>query len=221
MYDGRSCLLHAWLAIPLVTRHSYDMAECGCRDDVETLERRTLWVLLAINGAMFLAEAITGWLAESTGLLADSLDMLADAMVYGTALYAVGTSTALKHRAAYFSGWIQIALGIGVFVEVIRRLVLGSEPVSVLMIVIGFFAFVANVTCLLLLAKHRSGDIHMRASWIFSTNDVIANVGVIVSGLLVMWSGSRIPDLVIGAIVSVVVFRGGCLILKEASRPRE
>lgn len=195
------------------------MAECGCRDGVETLERSTLKVLLAINGFMFLAEAITGWMAESTGLLADSFDMLADAMVYGTALYAVGTSAALKRRAARFSGWIQIALGIGVMVEVIRRLVYGSQPVSVLMIVIGLFALVANVTCLVLLAKHRSGEIHMRASWIFSTNDVIANVGVIVSGVLVMWSGSRIPDLVIGAIVSVVVFRGGCLILKEASKP--
>lgn len=197
------------------------MAECGCRDDVETLERKTLWVLLAINGVMFLVEAITGLLAESTGLLADSLDMLADAMVYGTALYAVGRSTTLKHRAAIFSGWIQIALGIGVIVEVIRRLVIGSEPASVLMIAIGFLAFVANVTCLLLLAKHRSGAIHMRAAWIFSTNDVIANAGVITSGLLVMWSGSRIPDLVIGAIVSIVVIRGGRLILLEASSPRE
>jgi Co/Zn/Cd efflux system component len=89
------------------------------------------------------------------------------------------------------------------------------------MIIIGCLAFVANVTCLLLLAKHRSGAIHMRASWIFSTNDVIANVGLIISGLLVMWSGSRIPDLVIGAIVSVVVIQGGRLILQEASSPRE
>jgi Co/Zn/Cd efflux system component len=197
------------------------MVECGCRDDVEILERKTLWILLAINGAMFLVEAVTGWLADSTGLLADSLDMLADATVYGTALCAVGRPTALKRRAAIFSGWIQIALGIGVIVEVVRRLVLGSEPVSGLMITMGIFAFVANITCLILLAKHRSGAIHMRASWIFSTNDVIANAGVILSGLLVMLSGSRIPDLVIGAIVAVVVIRGGRLILQEARDSRE
>lgn len=197
------------------------MTECGCQDDADNLERKTLWMLLAINGVMFIAEAIIGWLAESTGLLADSLDMLADAMVYSTALYAVGRSTMLKHRAASVSGWIQIGLGIGVIIEVIRRLVMGSEPVSVLMIVTGIIAFGANFTCLILLAKHRSGEVHMRASWIFSTNDVIANAGVVLSGLLVMWSGSRIPDLVIGAVVSVVVIRGGSLILQEACRPRE
>ncbi len=178
-------------------------------------------MLLAINGVMFLAEATIGWLAESTGLLADSLDMLGDALVYSTALYAVGRSTTLKHRAASVSGWIQIGLGIGVIIEVIRRLVMGSQPVSVLMIVTGIIAFGANLTCLILLAKHRSGEVHMRASWIFSTNDVIANAGVVLSGLLVMWSGSRIPDLVIGAVVSVVVIRGGSLILQETRRLRE
>ncbi len=215
---GRPKTEAAWVFISFVSRQSFFMAECGCRDEVEKLERKTLWALLAINVVMFFTEAITGWLADSTGLLADSLDMLADAMVYGTALYAVGRSAALKHRSAIFSGWIQIALGTGVFVEVIRRLLLGSEPVSVLMIAIGFIALVANVTCLLLLAKHRSAEVHMRASWIFSTNDVFANAGVIVSGLLVMWLESRIPDLVIGTIVSVVVIRGGRLILREAKQ---
>lgn len=195
------------------------MGDCGCHDDAEHLQRRTLWLLLAINGAMFLVEAITGWLAESTGLLADSLDMLADAAVYGTALCAVGSSTALKYRAARVSGWIQIALGVGVIAEVCRRLILGSEPVSTLMIFVGGVALAANVTCLILLAKHRSGQVHMRASWIFSKNDVIANTGVIVSGLLVMWSGSRIPDLLIGAVVSTLVVRGGLMILNESRDP--
>lgn len=197
------------------------MTDCGCRDDVESLERRTLGILLAINGVMFVAEATVGWIADSTGLLADSLDMLADAMVYGTALYAVGSSTTLKYRAASVSGWIQITLGIGVIIEVVRRLLVGSEPVSMLMIVTGLIALLANVTCLLLLAKHRDGEVHMRASWIFSTNDVIANTGVVLSGLLVMWSGSRIPDLVIGAIVSALVIRGGVRILQETRRPPE
>ena len=67
------------------------MPECGCgSEQAEKLERKTLIILLAINGFMFLAEVILGWLAQSTGLIADSLDMLADAGVYGISLYAVG-----------------------------------------------------------------------------------------------------------------------------------
>ncbi len=95
------------------------MTNCGCRDGVDTLERKILRLLLAINGVMILAEAIVGWLADSTGLRADSFDMLADAFVYGAALCATGSSATPKHRAAHISGWIQIALGVFVIVEVI------------------------------------------------------------------------------------------------------
>ncbi len=75
---------------------------------------------------MFLVEAVAGWLADSSGLLADSLDMLADASVYGIALYAVGRNTSVKRYAARASGWIQIALGLGVLLDALRRFIFGS-----------------------------------------------------------------------------------------------
>jgi Co/Zn/Cd efflux system component len=187
---------------------------------MESLERRTLRVLLWINATMFFVEAAAGWLADSTGLMADSLDMLADASVYGIALYAVGRSPRIQFRAGAASGYLQMGLGAGVLADVGRRSVSGSEPVSVMMMVVGGIALVANITCLSLLAKHRDGGIHMRASWIFSTNDVIANVSVIVSGILVAVLGSRIPDLVIGLSIALLVIRGGVRILREARENR-
>ena len=193
------------------------MPGCGCGSAKSaSLERRTLSMLLGINGAMFVGEAIIGWMSESTGLLADSLDMLADALVYTIALIAVGRSTRLQSSAATASGVLQIALGLGVLFEVGRRYLYGSEPVSVAMMATGAVALVANVACLAILAKHRNGGAHMRASWIFSTNDVIANLGVILSGGLVLLLGSRIPDLVVGGLISVVVLRGGVQILWTA-----
>lgn len=193
------------------------MTGCSCHVESTALERQTLRILLALNGAMFLVEAMMGWIAESTGLLADSLDMLADAAVYCTALMAIGRPKAAKLRSAKVSGILQIGLGAGVMLEVARRLTVGSEPLSGMMIAVGLLALIVNVSCLCLLAKHRRGEVHMRATWIFSTNDVIANVGVILSGLLVMFFGNRFPDLVIGGVVSVLVIRGGILILREAA----
>ena len=189
-------------------------------DEAAELERRTLRALLAINGAMFLVEIVAGWLADAAGLLADSLDMLADASVYGIVLYAVGRSRRLQADAAFASGVVQIALGAGVLLEVVRRLVFGSDPESTLMMTVGAVALAANVTCLVLVAKHREGGVHMRASYIFSANDVVANVGVIVSGALVLWFGSRLPDLVVGAVIAAVVVRGGIEILREARAAR-
>jgi Co/Zn/Cd efflux system component len=85
-----------------------------------------------------------------------------------------------------------------------------------MMVAVGGAALVANIACLAMLAKHRDGGVHMRASWIFSTNDVIANIGVILSGIAVMSIGSRLPDLIVGSVVAFVVVRGGATIIREA-----
>lgn len=193
------------------------MSGCGCDVEIkDKSESRVLIILLAINGFMFFIEFSIGWWAQSTALIADALDMLADAMVYGVGLYAVGKAAHVKVHAATISGWLQIILGLLVLSDILRRFIYGSEPVSELMMVAGFLALIANVICLVLISKHRNGEVHMRASWIFSKNDVIANVGVIIAGGLVALTGSRLPDLIIGLIVALVVLRGGLLILRDA-----
>jgi Cation efflux family len=182
--------------------------------DADASESRVLKQLLAINAVMFLIEIVVGWWAQSTGLIADSLDMFADAAVYGVALYAVGHSIRMKVRAAHFAGWLQLILAFGALFEVGRRFLYGSEPVSTLMIGFGVVALIANTACLLLIAKKKDSGAHMKASWIFSANDVIANLGVILAGALVAFTGSRYPDLVIGLLIGLVVLNGARKILK-------
>ena len=165
---------------------------------------------------MFVTELVLGWLAQSTGLIADSLDMFADAAVYGISLYAVRKGVIKQSNAAQLSGFLQVLLGLGVLFEALRRLVFGSEPQSLLIMSVGTLALAANILCLILISKHRWGSVHMRASWIFSTNDVITNLGVISSGVLVAIVGSRYPDLIVGTIISLIVIRGGIKILRDA-----
>ena len=179
-------------------------------------QSRVLWILLSINAVMFVAEIAAGIVAESTGLMADSLDMLADATVYAIGLYAVGKAASAKARAALMSGVFQILLALGVAAEVSRRLLFGSEPEALIMIGVSMIALLANIVCLALISKHRNGEVHMRASWIFSKNDVIANVGVIFAGILVYVLASPLPDLVIGALISLIVLRGGVSIVTDA-----
>jgi Co/Zn/Cd efflux system component len=163
---------------------------------------------------MFFVEFLAGWIAESTGLIADSLDMFADAAVYAVSLYAVGRAANVQMNAARMSGVFQLILALGALAEVVRRFVVGSEPEPPTIMAIALLALAANVSCMALISKHRAGGVHMRASWIFSTNDVIANIGVIAAGALVAWTGSALPDLAIGALIALVVFSGAVRILK-------
>jgi Co/Zn/Cd efflux system component len=49
---------------------------------------------------------------------------------------------------------------------------------------------------------------------IFTSNDVIITLGVIIAGILVNWLSSNKPDLIIGILVFVLVIQGAIRILK-------
>jgi Co/Zn/Cd efflux system component len=196
------------------SRPDLSQADSGTDKAGDASEAKTLRLLLAINAVMFVVEMVWGLIAQSTGLVADSLDMFADAAVYGLALYAVGRAAALKTRAAHVAGWLQLVLALGALSEVVRRAFFGSEPESALMMGVGAVALVANVACLMMIAKKRDRGAHMKASYIFSANDVIANLGVIAAGALVTWTGSPYPDLIVGTVIAVIVLTGARRILK-------
>jgi len=180
-------------------------------------EKKLLWTVLAINFGFFAIEMVTGFFSRSMGLVADSLDMLADAIVYGLSLYAVGHAIERKKKVAKLSGYFQMALAIFGFAEVLRRF-LGFEEVPEFktMIIISIFALIGNAICLFLLQKSKSEEAHMKASMIFTSNDVVVNIGVIIAGLLVYFTNSKYPDLVIGSIVFFLVAKGSLRILKLA-----
>jgi len=170
---------------------------------------------LIINLSFFILEILFGLIANSIGLVADSLDMLADAFVYGLSLYAISGTILIKKRVARISGLFQLALAIMGFVEVLRRFIGFEEiPNSTIMISISFLALIANTTSLIILNKSKSKEVHIKSSQIFTSNDVIANIGVIIAGVLVLFLNSKIPDLVVGLFVFIFVLRGAIKILK-------
>ena len=178
-------------------------------------QRKLMWSVLAINFAFFIIELTTGLISKSMGLVADSLDMLADSFVYAMSLFAVGGTLARKKTISKLAGYFQITLAIMGFVEVIRRFIgIEEMPSFSTMIVISFLALIANAICLYLLQKSKSKEAHMQASMIFTSNDVIINLGVIIAGILVVWLNSNKPDLIVGAIVFVLVIQGAIRILK-------
>jgi Co/Zn/Cd efflux system component len=158
-------------------------------------------------------------MSKSMGLVADSLDMLADSMVYGLALLAVGATMRRKKNVARFAGYIQVLLAVIGFVEVVRRFAGVEEmPHFQTMIVVSAIALTANIVCLYLLLQNKSKEAHIRATVIFSSNDVIINTGVIVAAILVHYLNSSYPDLIIGAIVFILVMFGAYKILQLARK---
>lgn len=194
------------------------MSDCGCTPElIETrAQQRSLWIALALNAAMFGIEGAAGLIGRSTGLIADAFDMLADATAYAIALAAIARTDLFKARAAAFSGSILLVVGIGIVADVVRRAVFGSDPEGGLMMSISAAALAVNVYVLRLLAAQRSDEVHMRAAWIFTRADVVANAAVIMAGLGVILTGVPYFDLVVGGAIGIYVAKTALEILSEA-----
>ena len=183
-------------------------------------ERRTLKIVLAINMSQFAVALAIGLFAQSSGLLGAALDNLGDAAVYIVSIYAVGRPLNAKVAAARLSGILLVSLALLLALEVVRRFLGGAEPIGIAMIVTALLNAATNVINLRLLRKHRDKSVNLRASWMFTTNDMVANIGIALSGTAVMVFGAAWPDLVIGLVVAIFVTKGGIEILHEAQEVR-
>ena len=177
---------------------------------------RILAIVLAVNLVMFCVEFGAGLLSGSTALLADSLDMLGDSLVYGFSLFVLHRSLTWRARAALAKGLIMATFGVGVLLEAAFRLRAGVPPLVPTMAAIGTLAFLANAFCFSLLWRHRADDINLRSTWLCSRNDLIANAAVLGAAVLVAWSESLWPDLIVGAGIAVLFARTAASVLRES-----
>ncbi|TCD45636.1 cation transporter [Streptococcus sp. X16XC17] len=177
-------------------------------------ERKVLWLVFGINLFFFFLEMSYGYLANTMSVVADGLDMLADSLVYGLALLAVGQSQTVKQGIIKVAAYFQMTLAfLGLANVILRFMNLDYLPDIGQMMLISLGALLGNGLCLWLLNRQHSSEMHMRASQIFTSNDLLINLGVILTGLLVCLTQSPLPDLLVGILVFIMVMRGGLRIL--------
>ncbi len=192
------------------------MSNCGCHQI--SADRKILIIALALNVTMFAIGLLAGIIAQSTGLIADALDMLADASVYTFSLLAIGRGMRFKSTIAMINGSLLLIISIGVLIEIGRRALLGSSPESTMMVAIACISLAVNGIVLHLMNRFRDNEVHLRATWICTRADIIANMGVIISGVLVALTRSRYPDLIIGFAICLYVIKEAFIILGDARK---
>jgi Co/Zn/Cd efflux system component len=191
-----------------------DLGGSKKRDDAY---RRVLWMVLAINAAMFAVEVIAGLVAGSAALQADALDFLGDAANYAISLLVVGMALRYRASAALAKGATMAAFGLWVIATVVWHAVHGTLPIAFTMGTVGGAALVANVVSFGLLWAYRHGDANMRSAWICTRNDVLGNLAVLVAALGVFRTGTGWPDIIVAAIMALLAIQGAALVIRQAS----
>jgi Co/Zn/Cd efflux system component len=80
----------------------------------------------------------------------------------------------------------------------------------------GALALVANGFCFFLLWRHRTDDINLRSTWLCSRNDLIANGAVLAAAVLVAWSESLWPDVIVGVGIAGLFLRTAASVIRES-----
>ncbi len=194
-------------------------ATCGCDPAVPAVApgyRRVLWLVLAINAAMFGVEVVFGLIAGSLSLQADALDFLGDALTYGISLAVLGRAVHWRAGASLLKGAAMATFGTGVLAVAVYRVFVMGVPDAMLMGSVGLVALAANLTCAGLLFRFRQGDSNMRSVWLCSRNDAVANIAVIVAALGVAATGTGWADLGVAAVIAWLAVGAGISVVRQA-----
>lgn len=178
--------------------------------------RRALWIALAVNATMFVAEMAAGVAGGSKALQADALDFLGDAGNYAISLGVAGMALAWRARAALLKGATLVVLGIYVLAATVWAVWHGRTPEAEVMGIVGVAALSANAGVALMLYRYRTGDANMRSVWICSRNDAIGNVAVVLAAAGVFGTGTAWPDLIVAGIMAALGISGGVQIIRQA-----
>ncbi|MBF7015759.1 cation transporter [Novosphingobium sp. HR1a] len=194
---------------------------CGCTGDTKRAEhdpayRRALWIVVLLNLGFGLIEIVGGFFADSQALKADALDFVGDGTISLFGLIALGWVPRARARIALAQGIFLGALGLGVIGFAVWRAMNAVAPEAELMGGLGIVALIVNVSAALVLSRFKEGDANVRAIWLFSRNDAVANIAVIGAAALVAWTGKAWPDLAVAGVIALLFLHSAWEIIRGA-----
>ena len=178
--------------------------------------RRALMVVVILNLAFGVIEMAGGFISDSQALKADSLDFIGDGLITLLAVVAIGWRMIWRARVALLQGTFLALLGLSVLVTTALRLAGGDPPRAEVMGVLGAVGLFVNVTAAAVLVPHRRGDANVRAVWLFSRNDALANIAVIAAAGAVALTRSSWPDIVVAGTIAALFLHSAISIVAAA-----
>jgi cobalt-zinc-cadmium efflux system protein len=186
-----------------------------------------MWIALAINVGLLLAEAVGGVVTGSLALLADAGHLLSDvgsivlALIAArlASLPATGQRTFGYQRsevlAALVNGLLLVAVSLGIAIAAIGRF---SDPPAIEgagVLLLGVIGLAGNVAATVVLARGQREDINLEGVLRHSFADALGSVGVIFAGGFVLLGGSAIVDPIVGLLIAALVLASSWRLIKE------
>lgn len=179
--------------------------------------RRALWIVVVLNAGYGLVEMTGGLLADSQALKADALDFIGDGLITFVGIVALTWHPGVRARVALIQGLFLGALGLGVLATTVFRVLIAKQPDAEVMGVLGAIGLAINLAAAAVLVPHRTGDVNARAIWLFSRNDALGNIAVVIAAASVAVTRSVWPDLVVAVVIASLFLHSSWSIVRRAA----
>lgn len=192
--------------------------------------KKTLWVTLCLTLFFTIVEIVGGIVSNSLALLSDSAHMVSDVFALGLSMTAIYLATRnpdsrytfgflrFEIIASFINGLALAVIAIGIFVEGIRRMI-APEPIDLpLMLTIASVGLVVNMVLTYILSRSTREEENLNiksALWHF-LGDLMSSAGIILSAILIYFTGWAVLDPLISIIIGGIIFTGGAKIVRES-----
>jgi cation diffusion facilitator family transporter len=191
-------------------KEEHDYANCN------SCQKNTLIICFLINFAMFATEFVYGLIHQSASLLGDGAHNISDAFILGSSVFIISSTDRVKAKLALIKAIIMFLFGIIPLYQIYQNITTTFVPEHLPITLLGSFALVGNLVSTFLLLSYRKKDVNLKSAYICVRNDAIGNLLVITAGLAVMTTGSYLPDVIAGLIISLVIVWSSISIAKES-----
>lgn len=215
---------------PIARPHPGHGPDCdhGALTGASERSTRALRIALGLTLAVFVVEAIGGWISNSLALLADAGHVLIDAGALALSLFVAWfcrqpvtpekTYGYLRWEilAALINGATLLGLSGWIVVEAIARLRAPQEVAGGLMLAVAAIGLVVNVIAALLLHPVNKTNLNIRGAYLHILGDLLSSVGTIVAALAIRYTGWLQADPVASLLTTALIVRGAWSLVREA-----
>jgi cobalt-zinc-cadmium efflux system protein len=190
--------------------------------------RKDLLLALSITVLMMIAEVVGGLLSNSLALLSDAGHMLTDNLALLLSFFAMTFATLpatdrktfgffrLEILAAFVNGIVLVLISLYILYQAYLRMVHPQPVQGMLMLIVAIIGLVANIVGALILVKHSQNSLNIRGAYLHIVGDALSSVGVVIGGVIILYTGWYLIDPILSALISLVIIYGAWTLVKES-----
>ncbi|HTP05219.1 MAG TPA: cation diffusion facilitator family transporter [Nitrospirota bacterium] len=190
--------------------------------------KRDLLIAFSITLLMMIAEVIGGLLSNSLALLSDAGHMLTDNFALLLSFFAMKFATMpatekrtfgfyrLEILAALINGIILVVISLYIIYLAYLRMINPQRVEGMLMLIVAVIGLAANIVGAVVLMKHSHANLNIRGAYLHIVGDAFSSLGVVVGGVVILYTGWYLIDPILSILISFVIIYGAWALVKES-----